>query len=65
MKYTAASSFRILSSASNFSSASIRPAMLTILVLNPAICRCVEMVMNPMGYISNTGDEGMTSLTGP
>lgn len=65
MANTLASSFLILSSASNFSLWSIWTAMFTILVLNPAASRCEDMVMKPIGYISNTGDEGITSLTGP
>ncbi len=53
------------SSASKDSLWSILTAMFTILVRNPAASRCDDMVMKPMGYISNTGDEGMTSDTGP
>jgi hypothetical protein len=34
-------------------------------VLNPAASRWDEIVINPTGYISNTGEDGMTSLTGP
>ena len=65
MANTGASSFLILSSASNLSLWSIWTAMLTMRVLNPAASRCEDIVMNPTGYISNTGDEGITSLTGP
>ena len=39
--------------------------MLTMRVLKPAASRWEEIVMKPIGYISNTGDDGMTSLTGP
>ena len=56
---------RILSSASNLSLWSICTAMFTMRVLNPAASRWDEMVMKPTGYISKTGDDGMTSLTGP
>ena len=62
---TSASSFLILSSASNLSLWSICTAMLTMRVLKPAASRWEEIVMKPIGYISNTGDDGMTSLTGP
>ena len=27
--------------------------------------RCAASVRNPIGYISKTGDDGMTSLSGP
>ena len=65
MAKTSASSFLILSSASNLSLWSICTAMLTMRVLNPAASRWEDIVMKPIGYISNTGEEGITSLTGP
>ena len=65
MAYTFASSFWMMRSMSTFLSWSIMTARFTIRVLNPAASRWEDIVMNPMGYISNTGDEGTTSLTGP
>ena len=65
MAKTSASSFLILSSASNLSLWSICTAMLTMRVLKPAASRWEDIVMKPIGYISNTGEEGITSLTGP
>ena len=53
------------SSASKESLWSILTAMFRILVLKPASISSAHIVMNPMGYISNTGDDGMTSDTGP
>ena len=53
------------SSASKLSLCSIRTAMLTMRVRKPAASSSEEMVMKPTGYISNTGDDGMTSDTGP
>ena len=65
MANTSASIFLMHSSASKESLWSILTAMFRILVLKPASISSAHIVMNPMGYISNTGDDGMTSDTGP
>jgi hypothetical protein len=39
--------------------------MLTILVSYPFLCKYPEIKTKPIGYISNTGVEGITSLIGP
>ena len=65
MAKTSAWSLRMHSSASKLSLCSIRTAMFTMRVRKPAASSSEEMVMKPTGYISNTGDDGMTSDTGP
>ena len=52
-------------SGSNLSDTSILFATLTILVSYPLDSRCEAIVLNPIGYISNTGVDGIRSLTGP
>ena len=60
-----ASSFLTKGSGSNSRPRNIFRARFIILTLVPCRVRYSERVRKPMGYISKTDDEGMTSLTGP